>query len=94
MDVPERALDWLLGHARSGDDEHDALHAARVSRHVRELNSEYGGAAMRYLRQEKGWSLRELAGAIGTSKDSVDRWSDPPPTAPPEPEGEGDDPDG
>lgn len=88
MELPERALDWLLGHARSGDDEHDALHAARVSRHIRELNSTYGGAAMRYLREEKDWSLRELARAIGTSKDSIDRWSDPPPPPP-----EDDDPD-
>jgi len=90
VDLPERSLDWLLGHARTGNADHDALHAARVSRHFRELNSLHGGAAMRYLLEECGWSLRELARELGTSKDSIDRWSDPPPSAPEEPA----DPDG
>jgi len=86
VDLPERSLDWLLGRARSGDAEADALHAARVSRHIRELNSEHGGAAMRYLLDEQGWSLRGLARELGTSKDSIDRWSDPPPAPEPDPD--------
>lgn len=93
MDVPERALEWLLGRARTGDDDHDALHAARVSRHLRELNSLHGGDVMAWLRS-RGWTLRDLARELHTSKDSIARWSDPPPTALPEPESEGDNPDG
>lgn len=92
MDVPEESLVWLLGHARTGDPEIDALHAARVSRHIRELNTEHGGAVLAFLQHlpagpgKKKWSLRDLARAIGTSKDSISRWADPPPSAPAEPD--------
>jgi hypothetical protein len=83
--VPEESLAWLLGHARTGNDDHDALHAARVSRHLRELNSLHGGAVLAFL-QTHGWSLRELAREMGTSKDSIARWADPPPPPPDDPD--------
>lgn len=36
------------------------------------------GQFLRKLREERGWSLREFAEKVYTSKSTVQRWSNPP----------------
>jgi hypothetical protein len=79
VDPPRRALDWLLGRAQTGDAEADAVHAARMSRRIRELNTEHGSAVLAYLLSLPGASLRKVSTLTGIPKDSIARWGTRPP---------------